>query len=107
MHLIFYRYLKNGIILKGSGSLRPKKNSGCKKIRKSIFPKSLSGIIVWYFYSKESEYYKKAKIIKHSSHPQNGKMVNGYYICPDCAEKLNFKCDLCNTELSKIEHGRY
>jgi len=75
-----------------------------KTKRKPRFPKSLSGIITWREYDKEDEYYKKAKLIRHVSHKRNGHHINDYNICPKCAKKLNFRCDLCNKKFKKENH---
>jgi hypothetical protein len=72
--------------------------------RKPRFPQSLSGMITWYEYDKEDEYYEKAKLIRHRPHPKNGSHINDHNICPECAQKLGFKCDLCRRKLKKETH---
>lgn len=73
---------------------------------KPRFPQSLSGIITWHEYDKTDEYYKKAKLIRHKTHPRNGNHVSNYNICPECAKKLKLKCDLCEIKLKKENHSR-
>lgn len=62
-----------------------------------------SGIVQWHEYDKEAEYYMKAGLVLHKGHSRNGRMANGCYFCKKCAEKLDFKCDQCGSELGKNE----
>lgn len=79
-----------------------RKTEGAKK--KPKFPRSLSGMITWYEFGKTDEYHQKAKLVRHKTHPDNGSHINDYNICPDCAQKLGFKCNLCHRKLKKEEH---
>lgn len=74
------------------------------RLRVPTFPESLTGVVIFYEYSKKDDYLKEAGLIKHKTHEMNGRNIFDYNICPDCAKRLGFKCNLCNRELKKEKH---
>lgn len=67
--------------------------------------KKSEGTIVWYEDNRKDAYYQKAGLIMHPRHPSNGHHVSTYNICPDCAKKFGYKCNLCGRELRIEKHN--
>ncbi len=59
------------------------------------------GVVTWYERAREAEYREKAGVVEHKIKGRGWGRL-GYAFDARCAEELEYKCDVCDSDLEKV-----